>query len=165
MQPLAALLITAATTAVAQTPSPEYSVRQDQPSTGTRIRHDLTGTTQVPVNLPYSKLSEADQNKVRGWYLDLRKEDEPPYPLGGLRDILVPITKGQQLLQATGDLFILATVGPHGVATKVEVFQSPSPEMTKGVANVLFNVRFKPASCGGVPCQMVFPVKLQFAVN
>lgn len=165
MRILALLLLAAATSAAAQNQTSRDTVVKDRPATGTRIRQDLAGPTPVPINLPYDRLSPSDKAKVRERYIDLPAEDEPPYPVGGLKDVLVPITKGQQLLLASGELFVVATVGENGLVTELQVLASPSPKMTKGVANVLFNVRFKPGLCGGIPCKMEFPLHLAFTTN
>lgn len=58
-----------------------------------------------------------------------------------------------------------ATIDAHGNAIAVEVFKSPDPQMTKAMAGVLMLEKYKPAVCGGSPCQMQFPFRTIFRVN
>jgi hypothetical protein len=91
--------------------------------------------------------------------------DEPPFPLEGLKTILDPIRKGQQRLQETGALQLVATVSPQGDVASVAVLATPNKRLSDFAAQVLLLTRFKPAKCGGVACRMDFPVLLQMGVR
>lgn len=144
---------------------PEYSIREDQPRTGSHIRQDVASSTSIPINLPYEKLSPEEQSNFHSNYESIAAGDEPPFPRKGLRALLDPIRKAQAKLRVRGDLFLVATIGPDGKAREVAAFSSPSPEMTQFAAQVLMLTPFKPAICSGNPCAMDFPLKVAFRVE
>lgn len=119
----------------------------------------------IPLNKGYDKLSESQQNWFRDtYYTDLAKTEVPPYPLKGTAAIYKPIIKhrSQQMDQAReGVLFMVAMIDVKGKVENVSVYESPSPNITDLATTVLFNTKFKPASCNGKPCKMEFPFEFK----
>lgn len=148
----------------AQTPS-QYTVKETEPSTGTRIRKDLTGTIGVAFNRSYAELAPEEKARVRGNYVDLPDSDEPPFPKRGLQALVKPITQAQQKLLVNGDFFVVAKVGIKGTVEEVQVYKSPSPAMTKFAAQVLMSTEFKPGLCDQRACVMEFPLAMTFSVQ
>lgn len=146
-------------------PQPRYSVREDAPRTGTSIRRTLAGPVVIPVNLDYEQLATADRLKFHENYESIPDGDEPPFPRGGLRTLLDPITKAQQKLLVRGDLFLVAAVSAEGVVQQVTAYGAPSETMKDFAVQILFATAFKPARCAGAPCAMEFPLRMQFAVR
>jgi hypothetical protein len=146
-------------------PKPEYGIKEDHPSSGSRIRQLAVGPAAVPVNLPYERLSPADRAKFNENYESMPSGDEPPFPQGGLKAVLEPIYKAQVKLLVSGDLFLIARVDANGAAQSVTAVGSPSPEITKFAASVLVLTKFKPAMCSGQPCSMEFPLRMRFKVE
>ena len=119
----------------------------------------------IPFDKPWDQLTLAQQNLVKSRYEGMSDGDEPPFPLQGLRALYGPITQGQQRLLVTGDFEAQVEIDKEGIVSKVAVLRSPSPQVTKVIANILLLTKFKPALCEGQPCAMPFPVNLSFKVE
>lgn len=162
---LAVALGVLAPPAQGQSDTPEYGIKFDRPRTGSMIRRDAVSGSSIPINRPYEGLTEAERERVRGWYESMPVTEEPPFPREGLKPILDALLKAQQRLLVTGDLFLIASVDPTGTVTSVKAIGSPSPEMVKFAASVLLLTKFKPAVCDGSPCAMEFPLRQSFRVE
>lgn len=143
---------------------PDYSIREDQPRTGSHIRQEVARAS-IPINLTYEQLSPDDRSALHANYESIAEGDEPPFPLEGLRALIDPIQRAQEKLLARGELFLVATIGPDGKAQKVLSYRSPSPEMTNFAAHALMLTAFKPAICSGNACTMDFPLRMTFRVE
>jgi hypothetical protein len=139
-----------------------YSIKQDEPSTGSTIRREIVIGGIVPFDKRYSELTVEQQRVLKSQYERMGDADEPPFPANGLRPIYQMLASGQQELRANGPLTIFVEVDSQGRATKVSVLQSPNPEMTKFAASVLLLEKYKPAVCNGIPCTMEFPFRITF---
>jgi hypothetical protein len=90
-------------------------------------------------------------------YEALPEGDEPPFPEKGIKPIFSAIKKAQRIRQARGELIMAVTVGPDGVATKVEELGNVYDlQMTELAQQVLLLTKYKPAVCSGKPCTMKF---------
>ena len=141
---------------------PRHSLKQDQPEIGTNIKRDIVSGSVVPLDKAYAQLSREEQEYVKSQYEQMGPNDEPPFPLNGLRPIYKMIAAGQQKLLVTGNMSFAVNVNGQGEATSVSVFESPDPEMTKFAASVLMLQKYKPALCNGAPCTMQFPFRIAF---
>jgi hypothetical protein len=150
---------------IAQTSTPEHSIKEDEPPLGSRIRRDEVGSTRLPVNRTYQELTPEERAYVNSWYEHVAPGDEPPFPLNGLRSIFDVVRKGQERLLVTGKLYLVATVEPTGKVSTVKAYDSPSPEMVKFASEVLLLTKFKPAVCAGRTCRMDFPLFYTFKVE
>jgi hypothetical protein len=134
-------------------------------STGTILNKELRWKSKIPLNKTYEQLTPEQKAELHAMYEKLADGDEPPFPVTGLKPIFVAIKKGQSVLQARGELNFGVTVGPDGVASKVDDFGgvggANAHEMTQYVASVLVNAKYKPAVCQGKPCTMQFPFRLK----
>jgi hypothetical protein len=151
--------------ALAQSPTPQYGIRRDQPPTGSHLRPYEVQPFSIPLNLTYAQLSAEDRQKVHANYEAIAPGDEPPFPADGLVAVLNPIRKAQAKWLVKGQLTLLATVDGTGKVTEVSALKSPDPTMTNFAAQVLMLTPFKPAVCSGKPCQMQFPLSVTFTVN
>jgi hypothetical protein len=165
--PLLIILLVALTSqlAAAQESRPEYGIRFERAEPRSILRGDAVRSSKIPINRTYSELTQREKNVVRSWYVDIPEADEPPFPSRGLKPILESISKGQQKLLVTGELFLIAVVGTNGKVTEVKAIGSPSPEMTTYAASVLMLTDFKPGLCRGQPCSMEFPLFQLFRVE
>ena len=147
-------------TAMAQTPAPQFSIKEDQPRTGSHIRKDSVRGFDVPINLPYEQLSADDKRRIHAFYENIADGDEPPFPLEGLVAIYDPLRKALSRLRDRGDISLVATVDSTGRVQEVKVLKSTSPAMTNFASQLLLLTAFKPAKCGRQSCVMDFPVRL-----
>jgi hypothetical protein len=144
---------------------PRYSLKQDRPDTGTYISKDVVSGSVIPLDKRYAELSPKEQSYVKSQYENLGPNDEPPFPVDGLRPIYKAIAAVQQKLLVTGEMTLAVEVNPQGQATSVSALRSADPEMTKLAATVLMLQRYKPALCNGDPCIMQFPFRIAFTTR
>lgn len=150
---------------VAAQQAPQYGIREDQPRVGTLIRAYAVRPIAVPINQAWGELAPADKARWRQHYEAMADDDEPPFPVEGLKALFDPIRKAQAKLLVRGELFLVATVAGNGSVEQVQAHGSPDPQMTRFAAETLLLTRFKPAVCAGQPCRMDFPLRLQFNVE
>jgi len=136
-----------------------------QEETGSHLaRPSITGLA-VPPDKAYADLTLEEKSVVRSSYDRMAAADEPPYPLQGQRPILDALRQIGQKVQAEGKLSMVVSINEQGQATKVSVLSSPDPQMTQAMANVLMLQKYKPAVCGGVPCVMDYPLRMNFTLR
>lgn len=143
-------------------PEPIYELDEPQPRTGSILIKKQVTHSDIPLNRTYEQLSPQEKARVHDWYEYIDEGDEPPYPAKGLLPIYKAIGHARNIAPGQGELFVAVTVDPKGRAKEVQVMRSPGKEMTEFVASVLLLTKFKPAICEGKPCQMQFPLQLQF---
>ncbi len=146
-------------------PSPEYTIKQSEPNTGSRIHRKIVQGSAIPLNRRYSQLNDDEQRLVKSQYEAMRPLDEPPFPVDGLKPIHEAIATIQQRLLAQGKLSMQAEVDAQGAVTDVSVYESPDPKLAQAAATVLMLTRFKPALCRGEPCKMAFPLRVTFRLE
>ena len=138
-------------------------------TTGTIIRRDLAWDSKIPLDKTYEQFSPEERAAFNGLYEALAPEDEPPFPASGMRPVFNNIRKGQQIVRARGKLNLVVTVDAQGKATQVAdlggVTGANALEMTRFAGSVLLMTKFKPAVCGGRPCQSQFPFVLDLRMR
>ena len=150
---------------LAQTPKPEYGIKEAEARTGSAIKRYEVQGSPIAINKRYNELSIAERASLNQYYEKMEPGDEPPFPSEGLKPIHEAIRKGQAKLLVTGELILLATVGATGEVLEIKAIGSPSPEMTQFAASALFLTKFKPGLCQGQPCKMEFPFRFNFRVQ
>jgi hypothetical protein len=147
------------------TPKPQYTLREEEPLVGTRLRRDQVHGSKVAVNLPYDQLPPADKEALHAWWESIPPGDEPPFPAQGLAAVYDPLRKAHEVLSQPGKLFVVATVGADGTVIDARVYEAPSQKMARFAAQLLLLTKFKPAICSGQPCRMDFPLQMTFRVT
>lgn len=137
-----------------------FSMKQQQ--TGSHIARDAVSGIGIPPDKTYAQLSAEQQDKVKGQYEPMQPGDEPPYPKYGTHAIYEAIQRVQQHLLVDGNLDMVVQIDSEGKATSVAVEASPDPKMTQAAASILMLQQYKPALCGGTPCAMPFPFRVNF---
>jgi len=159
------LLALAATSAAQDAPAKRYSLKEDSSYFGTRVRRDVVEDSRVALDKPYDQLSADEQAYWKSQYEGIGPNDEPPFPRYGLKRIYAAIAEIQRKLRVEGKLAIFVAVDATGKATSVEVIASPDRDVTRYVSQVLVLESFRPASCGGMPCAMQFPLRVEFVLR
>src|SRR5262245_6243425 len=90
--------------------------------TGSILKHDLKWSSKIPVDKTYEQFTDEEKAELRSLYQSLGPNDEPPYPLDGMKPIFSALKDAQRILKARGELNMAVTVGPDGKPTKVEDF-------------------------------------------
>lgn len=140
---------------------PRYSLRSDAGARGRFGPSEAFGAV-VPFNRTYAQLTDEQKARIKGYYVGMSEEDEPPYPERGLEAIYGVIAEGQARIGVVGDLDLEVVVAPDGTAQEVRVYKTPHRKVTQFVANLVMLTPFKPGICGGKPCTMNFPVRVRF---
>jgi len=144
---------------------PRYRLKEIAPRLGSNIRRDAYTGDSIPLNRRYDQLTSEQQDLLRSMYDGLSAPDEPPYPEQGSEKMMSAIVKGQHALRVEGPLTMFVEVDANGDAQSVQVLKSPDERMTRYVAAVLMQQKFKPAVCGGVRCTMAHPLRLTFRLE
>lgn len=141
----------------------QFALKRDQNQPGSRMREDKA-VSYLPPERPWHKLSAAEQNLFRSFYRALEAGDEPPYPVDGQRPLIDTLVKirDARFTEVEGDLVLYILVGTDGKPKSVTSIGSPHPELTRYAGMVAMAQAFKPATCRGEPCEMVFPLSLGF---
>jgi hypothetical protein len=85
----------------------------------------------VPPDLPYEQLTPAQKAIVRANEPGMPAEDEPPYPLGGFRDLAEPLAHGQLRIFSTGLLIMDILVNADGTVEGVQPVRSPDIDIRR----------------------------------
>ena len=146
-------------------PAAQYSIKQSEAATGTRIPRRIVQGSAIPMNRTYAQLTDDERQLVKSRYEAMLPLDEPPFPAAGLKPIHEAIAEIHRVLHVEGNLSMLAEIDAQGTATSISVFESPDPRLTQAAAAVLRLTKFKPAVCRGEPCKMSFPLRVSFQVE
>src|SRR6185503_1093598 len=129
--------------------------------TGTILRKELKWTSRIPLDKTWEQLTPKQKDEMRSLYERLGPNDEPPFPVEGMTPIFNALQKAQHILQAKGELYMVVSVDSQGIATKVEDMGGVHDiQMTETAQQILLLTKYKPGSCSGNPCYIVFPFKL-----
>ncbi|AXI01953.1 hypothetical protein [Aquirhabdus parva] len=142
----------------------QYTLHQETPTTGSNIPA-VTAIGDIDFNKRYADLTPNEVASVKNQYEKLGDQDEPPYPINGMKPLMNDIVRIQSAVLASGDLFAAVSVDAKGDGQSVKFYQIPDPEMTNPIAFVLLKTKYKPALCSGQPCAMDFPFKMKFKVK
>jgi len=138
-------------------------------STGSMLRRDIKWSSKIPLDKTYEQFSPQERADLHALYESMPPGDEPPFPLEGMRPLFNSIRRGQQIVHAGGKLDFVVTVDAQGKATQVADFGGVegknAQQMTQYAGSVLLMTKFKPAVCGGKPCQSQFPFVLDLRMR
>jgi len=137
-----------------------FAVLSGANRTGSLMK-DKELTSPVPLNVGYDALTPAQKQAVRDAYPTLDDGDEPPYPLKGPHELFAGLLKLTSRYRLNGDVAIYVTVGADGKVLSVATrgIDDPDARRVAGIGAGL--LKYKPARCGGQPCQMMVPFKVR----
>jgi hypothetical protein len=138
-----------------------YDMKQEQAPVGSLIRR-TAATGPIPFDKPYRELTEEQKNSLKSVYENMGQEDEPPYPIKGIKRIMKAFSTIGEKLQAEGVVHMLVDVDSAGTATSVSVLKTPDPEIAQYMANVLMLEKYKPAICKGQPCAQQYNFEMKY---
>lgn len=118
------------------------------------------GPYQPSFNSDWQGLTHENRAAVRNQYTSLPSQDEPPYPVNGMGDLIENIRVLAEHSGNEGKLSLIVKISAKGTMETVTVVESPGPVMSKYAAQVLNITSFKPASCAGQPCTMDMPLEV-----
>ena len=139
-----------------------YSLREQYESSTTAGRLLLSRGAPYPLDRKYSAFTADQKARLRELYVDMKEDDEPPFPFFGMRGIIESMSYLHGELRKNGTLMILVYVDATGTATSVKLLEYPDIDFAKAAAAILVRSKYKPAICAGVPCEMAFPFCFSF---
>lgn len=142
-------------------PKAAYSANESTAKTGSRLRENIGSTSLYPLDRPWHRFTDEQKAKVRALYEDMPAEDEPPFPARGMQPVLESLSRVLGAARAEGVVHLEMTVDATGKTTAFKIYKMPDLDTAKYVAVVFNATKFKPAVCGGKPCQMDFPFRLR----
>ena len=129
---------------------------------GSQLKRDTVKNVAVPIDKTFAQLTPQEKLVVKAPYGPMGADDEPPYPLYGLRKSFEASIKLADALRVRGELVLAVNVDSTGQPLSVEVIDSPDKEMTKRMAAVLMLDKYKPAVCSGAPCKKQYWFRMNF---
>lgn len=162
---LAIALAVACGLAWAEPAKPTYSLRAPASVHDGAIPRYLTRASLIPLHKRYAELTAEERATLKRNWEPMPEDDEPPFPLRGLRPVHAAMARVQQHLLVEGEVLLIASVNSAGEVTEVKAVGGPSPDLINAAASVLFDTKFKPAVCGGQPCAMQYPFDFKFVVD
>ena len=118
--------------------------------------------SSAPIAGRYSELTPEQKAAVARDYESLAAGDEPPYPMYGVRHLLAPVVRYVDADRPRGPIVASVVIDAQGKPGKIVVYKSPDQVLTRFVASQLATEEFKPAVCGGQPCEMTYLLRLDF---
>lgn len=144
--------------------TPQYALRDANAPVGSHMARKIS-TSPLPPNAGWEALTPAQQRMVRDRYPALDEADEPPYPVKGPQTFYAKLAELAGKYDINSDLSIYVLVGADGKVVSVTSMGIADPEARR-LAGVLAGlVRYKPARCGGQPCQMMVPFNVKLSVS
>lgn len=145
-------------------PKEKYALRDANAPVGSHMAHKISRSA-LPLNAGWEKLTPGQQRIVRDRYPALDEADEPPYPVKGPQAFYARMAELAGKYQINEDVRVYVLVGADGQVASVTSIGLEDPEARR-LAGVLAGlVNYKPARCGGQPCQMMVPFNLSLSVR
>jgi hypothetical protein len=142
---------------------PENAFRQheDEAETGTLLKKTVV-TSALPTNVGWDALTPEQKDQVRRGYPALEPGDDPPYPLNGSAEFNKVALAAANRYDARGMLRLHVVVGADGKAKEVRRIGNFDEDVVRYVGAAAMAQRYKPAVCHGQPCEMVYPIAIEF---
>lgn len=138
-----------------------YNIPGRDAENGSRIRN-VIATVAVPPTASWAQLSVAERNVVKARSgLLLAPDDEPPYPVKGTQAMIKLLGEIQSNYAFRGDASIYVTIGSDGKPTSARVIGKVPDEMGRYLSAAAMSLDYKPATCQGTPCEMIYPYKFR----
>jgi hypothetical protein len=142
-------------------PENSFRQREDEAETGTLLKKTVV-TSALPNNVGWDGLTPEQKDQVRSGYPALEPGDDPPYPLDGSVEFNKVALAAAGKYDARGVLRLHVVVGADGKAKEVRRIGSFDDDVVRYVAGAAMAQRYKPAVCHGQPCEMVYPIAIEF---
>jgi hypothetical protein len=139
-----------------------YVLRDEHSETGSNINRSMLAWP-VPPEARYADLTPDQQRRVKADYVALGASDEPAYPAYGMAPVLREVLKLTRSTAVPEGLVHLAVrVDASGQPRALAVLSSPETGLTRAIGFLLMRTQFKPARCGGSPCDSDYAFSYRF---
>jgi hypothetical protein len=153
----------------AEAPSPaavsaRYSLPSDHAAVGSLLPSKIAHSP-LPMNVGFDGLTPDQQRLVRSRYPALDVGDDPPYPIDGGKELYAALAKIAGHFNLRDEVLVYVTVGADGKAVSVTSIGKLDPEIKRTIGAAAALIKYKPAQCGGQPCQGVAAFNLKLTVQ
>ena len=138
-----------------------YRLKEDSLGIGSNIPRAVAGAS-IPLDRPYEEFSPEERAMLHSLYKDMKPGDEPPFPARGLKGVMREIVDLQRRVQIDAQADFGVRVDAKGQAQSIAVYRSPGDSFAKAIAYYLLNTDYKPAKCGGTPCEGEYRFRFDF---
>jgi hypothetical protein len=135
---------------------------EDVPETGSNIAK-VAMTWPVSIASTYAELTPDERSLVRSDYLNLGANDEPPYPLYGVKAVLQDMQTIRIGSTDDGRVSLVVRVDASGKPRAFAILKAPDVGVATVFGWVLMRSSFKPAMCGGQACEGDYIFRYDFA--
>lgn len=144
----------------AQAGAASFDIKQDEPETGSSLRQKI-GSANVPLDKTYGQLNASSLQKVHDSFPNLSTGDEPPFPEASLRPLVSVLSELRFNVQGVAHASLVVKVNAAGQVQSVTLKDANDDSLKEAAIQVLAQAKFKPARCGGSPCDMDFPLHIE----
>ena len=137
-------------------------LHEEVPETGSNIAR-VAMTWPVTIDSTYADLTPDERERVRADYVKLAADDEPAYPLYGMRPVLREMQAIRIGSSDDGKVALIVRVDASGRPRAFAVLSAPDIGVAKAFGFVLMHTAFKPATCGGRACDSDYVFRYDFA--
>ncbi|HEY2628198.1 MAG TPA: hypothetical protein VGI57_03690 [Usitatibacter sp.] len=137
-------------------------MHEDVPETGSNISR-VAMTWPVSINSTYAELAPDERDMVRADYLNLGANDEPPYPLYGMKAVLHDMQSIRIGTTDDGKIALVVRIDATGKPRAFAVLKAPDVGVATVFGWVLMRSSFKPAMCGGQACEGDYVFRYDFS--
>lgn len=145
-----------------------YPFKQDQPDTGSSIRH-VIGTSSFPLDRRFQDLKTNERIDFLKDFPFLLPMDTPAYPVDSLKPLIVGLSKLRKDLVLANNgispisrigVSILVNVGLDGKAQSTSVISSTNNNLNALISSELSKISYVPGMCSGQPCVSDFKISV-----
>jgi hypothetical protein len=136
----------------------------DYMTTGSHVARHLTWSSKLPFDKSFAELTVSQKAYIRDQYTGLLAEEEPPFPVNGMRAIFSVVDKSADQMigrPEKGPLVAVAKVDESGVVRSVSVFKTPSAAATAAITYALIKTEFKPGHRNGTAVAMDYLLSVE----
>lgn len=136
-----------------------YNLRGDAPS-GTKLQ-PVYAKAALPFDKRYFELTDEQRAQFRARFDSISASQVPPFPRNGLQDLYKPLIDANEKGES-GVLQLNVVVNAQGQVEATTVVNAPSKQLAEASVVALRGMEFDPGYCAGEPCEMTFPVQINY---
>jgi hypothetical protein len=144
----------------ATTAPSNFSLLSANDPTGSHIRNKVA-YGPLPLDRGYDELTPDQQRLVRSYYPALDAGDAPPYPLKGGKELYRLLVALVRHLEIMDDILVYVAVDAEANVTSVTTISTIDTKYKDLISLGTGLLKYKPAQCGGQPCDGVVPFNLK----
>lgn len=156
------LLLMLAAAHIAQADDWRFSLPSQEYHYGSHIMRGNAAYSEIPFDKSYGELTREQQLMVRAEYESMGADDEPPFPLRGLKKLFHRAEEAAGIWSSAGEMDIRVLVGADGKALSARIYSTPDMDMARALAGLMLGEAYKPALCAGTPCAQEFRWRMKF---